>query len=246
MKRRRSDRAEASIVQPGSRWICRLRGRRRGGGGGRPWDPRRIVGFQGRVPVPPLGGLPRSGGHRDLRRGRDCCATGQPAPGFPSRNRGDTLGAAAFGVPGNWYRMAKGVPMIHDITTDTENPPGFVSILPLRKDASNPAEYGGPEIAAKQHAAYPDIRPLARRHLPFAGLRSRTRRGRAHELADRRRKPVRTADRGCSHHPVVRLQGRHRDPHLPCRQRRERAGYPLVSRVGLSDLGTNARRSGRS
>jgi uncharacterized protein (DUF1499 family) len=30
----------------------------------------------------------------------------------------------------------------------------------LRKDAPNSAEYGGPEIAAKQRAAYPDIRTI--------------------------------------------------------------------------------------
>src|SRR3989337_4003695 len=64
---------------------------------------------------------------------------------------GIVLGAAAFGVPVNWYRMALDVPLMHDITTDTENPPEFVSILPLRKHASNPAEYGGPGIAAKQN-----------------------------------------------------------------------------------------------
>jgi len=73
---------------------------------------------------------------------------------------GILLGALAFGVPGNWYRIAKRVPMIHDITTDTENPPIFVSVLRLRKDASKSAIYGGPEIAAQQHAVYPDIRPL--------------------------------------------------------------------------------------
>lgn len=73
---------------------------------------------------------------------------------------GIVLGALAFGVPGNWYRIAKRVPAIHDITTDTEHPPVFVAVLPLRIDAPNSAEYGGPEIAAKQRAAYPDIRPI--------------------------------------------------------------------------------------
>lgn len=80
--------------------------------------------------------------------------------GFLPAVAGIVLGALAFGVPGNWYRIAKRVPMIHDITTDTENPPVFVSVLALRKDAPNSAEYGGPEIAAKQHAAYPDLRPI--------------------------------------------------------------------------------------
>ena len=52
------------------------------------------------------------------------------------------------------------VPAIHDITTDPINPPPFVAALRLREGALNPAEYGGPDVAAKQRAAYPDIVPL--------------------------------------------------------------------------------------
>jgi uncharacterized protein (DUF1499 family) len=51
-------------------------------------------------------------------------------------------------------------PPIHDITTDTENPPEYVAVLPLRQEAPNPAAYGGEQIAAQQRAAYPDIQPL--------------------------------------------------------------------------------------
>jgi uncharacterized protein (DUF1499 family) len=53
------------------------------------------------------------------------------------------------------------VPPIHDVTTDTEDPPPFVAILPLRADASNPPAYGGEKVAAQQHAAYPAIRPVS-------------------------------------------------------------------------------------
>ena len=74
---------------------------------------------------------------------------------------GLVLGAVVFGVPWSYLRAAQQVPPIHDITTDTENPPAFVAILPLRADASNPAEYGGEEIAAQQRAAYPAIRPVS-------------------------------------------------------------------------------------
>ncbi|HAK64223.1 MAG TPA: DUF1499 domain-containing protein [Alphaproteobacteria bacterium] len=52
------------------------------------------------------------------------------------------------------------VPPIHDITTDTDNPPDFVDILPLRADAPNPSDYGGVAVAAMQKSAYPDITPL--------------------------------------------------------------------------------------
>jgi uncharacterized protein (DUF1499 family) len=55
---------------------------------------------------------------------------------------------------------ASGLPLIHDVTTDTEHPPQFVAVLPLRADALNPVEYGGPETAARQHKGYADIVPL--------------------------------------------------------------------------------------
>lgn len=51
-------------------------------------------------------------------------------------------------------------PPIHDITTDTEDPPEFVAVLPLRSDAPNPVQYGGEPIAAQQREAYPDLEPL--------------------------------------------------------------------------------------
>jgi uncharacterized protein (DUF1499 family) len=57
-------------------------------------------------------------------------------------------------------KTAASVPAIHDITTDTSNPPVFVAVIPLRKEALNPYEYGGPEIAGLQKKAYPDIKPL--------------------------------------------------------------------------------------
>jgi len=55
---------------------------------------------------------------------------------------------------------ASRVPAIHDITTDTLQPPPFLAILPLREGALNAVEYGGPEVAAKQKQAFPDIVPV--------------------------------------------------------------------------------------
>jgi uncharacterized protein (DUF1499 family) len=72
---------------------------------------------------------------------------------------GVVIGIFVFGIPWCYWRTAQRVPAIHDITTDTEHPPRFVSILPLRENAPNSSEYGGPEIAAKQRAAYPDLVP---------------------------------------------------------------------------------------
>lgn len=68
------------------------------------------------------------------------------------------LGVAVAFVPWNGMRQARSVPPIHDISTDTEDPPTFVAILPLRANAANPASYGGPEVAQAQASAYPDLR----------------------------------------------------------------------------------------
>ena len=55
---------------------------------------------------------------------------------------------------------ASRVPAIHDITTDTMQPPPFLAVLPLRAGAMNAVEYGGPDVAAKQKSAFPEIAPL--------------------------------------------------------------------------------------
>ena len=71
------------------------------------------------------------------------------------------LALVAIGSLGALVWKAAGAPPIHDVTTDTEHPPPFVAVLPLRAAALNPAEYGGPAIAAQQHRGYADIMPLS-------------------------------------------------------------------------------------
>jgi uncharacterized protein (DUF1499 family) len=79
--------------------------------------------------------------------------------GFILGLSGLVLSSVVAGVLLQWMWTAKHVPPIHDITTDTENPPAFVAILPLRAGAANPAVYGGPEIAAQQREGYPKLGP---------------------------------------------------------------------------------------
>lgn len=69
------------------------------------------------------------------------------------------LSIAAFAPPLYFLAQAKRVPPIHDITTNVERPPQFVALLPERRKSPNGADYGGPEIAAQQKKAYPDIVP---------------------------------------------------------------------------------------
>lgn len=64
---------------------------------------------------------------------------------------------AAVGIPYLQLQTARSVPPIHDISTDTVNPPEFVAVAPLRADAPNPVAYAGEETAAQQREAYPDI-----------------------------------------------------------------------------------------
>lgn len=68
---------------------------------------------------------------------------------------------AVLGNFGYWYmEIQKGYPPIHDITTDTENPPQFNAIVPLRADAPNKAEYGGEEVAKAQKAYYDGLETM--------------------------------------------------------------------------------------
>jgi uncharacterized protein (DUF1499 family) len=83
-----------------------------------------------------------------------------PRRGLPLAVFALLAGFLLFFIPWQWQQRARGVPPIHDITTDTQNPPQFVAVAPLRADASNSMEYGGPEVAARQIEAYPDIQPL--------------------------------------------------------------------------------------
>jgi len=61
-------------------------------------------------------------------------------------------------------------PPIHDISTDTTNPPAFEVLDETRAGATNTLEYGGPEVAAAQAAGYPDIAPLETDFSPDAAF----------------------------------------------------------------------------
>ncbi|MEO6447473.1 MAG: DUF1499 domain-containing protein [Gemmatimonadaceae bacterium] len=151
------------------------------------------------------------------------------------------VGLTVVGLPWQWRRTARSVPPIHDITTDLGNPPAFEAILPLRADASNPAEYGGPEVAAQQRAGYPDIAPLflevstaaaftrsldAARGMGWEVVIADSARGRIEAVAT-------TRWFGFKDDVVVRIA---KDGS------RTRIDVRSVSRVGGSDVGTNARR----
>ena len=76
-----------------------------------------------------------------------------------------TVAAALTYIVPQSYSPAEGTPPIHDITTDTDNPPQYIAIAPLRADAPNNMVYGDQpnwdkaRMAAAQKEAYPDIVP---------------------------------------------------------------------------------------
>ncbi len=68
------------------------------------------------------------------------------------------LGLAAAAPPAYLWFQAQRLPHIHDVSTDTENPPHYVAVLPLRKGARNSTEYDA-GVARQQRQGYPDIAP---------------------------------------------------------------------------------------
>jgi hypothetical protein len=65
-------------------------------------------------------------------------------------------------VPWHYRALARSVPPIDDITTDTDNPPAFVAVIKLREaEDGNPSTYAGAETAALQRRGYPDLGPLS-------------------------------------------------------------------------------------
>jgi uncharacterized protein (DUF1499 family) len=176
------------------------------------------------------------------------CAIAAGALGYKRRHRQPTAVAlvaaiaaiTAVGVPYAWQRRARSAPPIHDISTDLENPPAFEAIVPLRADAPNALDRP-PMLAAQQREGYPDVSPLT---LP---LRRDEAFNRALAVAQDMDWEIVSADRsagrieatatttffGFKDDVVIRLTPWGTGTRVDVRS---------VSRVGRSDVGTNARR----
>lgn len=70
------------------------------------------------------------------------------------------LAGLVLGWPALTLPAFLNLPNIHDISTDTGNPPAFVFLSANREPDANSPAYGGPEVAKLQSEAYPDIAPL--------------------------------------------------------------------------------------
>jgi len=71
---------------------------------------------------------------------------------------GLALALLVAGPPLYHWRLVDQLPRIHDISTDTDKPPLYVAVLPLRKGAENSTDFSA-EVALLQKKAYPDIAP---------------------------------------------------------------------------------------
>lgn len=145
---------------------------------------------------------------------------------------------AAFWVPYSWKLKAEQYPRIHDITTDVDHPPQFVAILPLRP---GPSQYPGAAVAALQLKAYPDIRtlvlPVSKDQAFQSALDTAKEMGwqivAAVPAEERIEATATTPWFGFKDDIVVRV--------VPAGER-TLVDVRSASRVGVSDLGTNARR----
>ena len=146
-----------------------------------------------------------------------------------------------IGIPLSYYRTAKQVPPIHDIATDTNNPPQFRALLPLRREAPNGSVYGGEQVASLQKKAYPDIQtfhsPLPLDSLYHYALISAQNMGWQIIVAEPDSGRVEATDEtfwyGFKDDIVLRVKPDSVGSKVDIRS---------VSRVGRSDVGKNARR----
>jgi uncharacterized protein (DUF1499 family) len=160
---------------------------------------------------------------------------------IPALVLGVAAGAVSFGVPWTMQRDAQRLPPIHDISTDTADPPQFVALAALRRASPNGAAYAGGALAEAQQKAYPDILPLAIGAHPAAAYRRCLEAARALGwqivLADpkalRIEATARTPFFGFKDDIVIRVTPLGAASRVDIRS---------ASRVGESDLGVNARR----
>ncbi|OGW41130.1 MAG: hypothetical protein A2010_04390 [Nitrospirae bacterium GWD2_57_9] len=154
---------------------------------------------------------------------------------------GIVAGLIATGIPWSWSRTATQVPKIHDVTTDTADPPRFVALLPLRDGAENPPAYDGPETAEKQNLAYPDIQTLTLPLPPGAAFNRAVTAARdmgwelvsMNSLEGRIEATATTFWFGFKDDVVVRVKAAKDGSRIDVRS---------LSRVGAGDVGTNAKR----
>lgn len=142
------------------------------------------------------------------------------------------LGALTWSAPFQMQRMASGAPRINDITTDTANPPAYMTAK---------VGYPGEQFAKQQRSAYPDIQPIQLDVAPKEAFERAVRAAEAMgwEVVGRDAKAgtIEAVDTtkwfGFKDDVAIRVRAEGTGSRIDIRSK---------SRVGRGDMGTNARR----
>jgi uncharacterized protein (DUF1499 family) len=161
----------------------------------------------------------------------------------PAVYLGTLVSALVLALMGLQYYAAFSVPPIHNISTDVSDPPQFDRVVALRGEGANPLEYDAGQIAAQQQQAYPWVDTLRSDLAPQAALQrsAEVLEGMGLEIVnvDGAGGRVEATDTtfwfGFKDDVVVRVRPAASGSLVDVRS---------VSRVGMSDLGVNARRIG--
>jgi len=151
------------------------------------------------------------------------------------------LAAVSVYIPWQALESARQVPPIHDITTDTADPPAFDALREVRAGYPNPTDYPGEAVARQQREAYPDLDTLRLEEPAERGFERALEAARemgweiaAVDPEDGRIEATATTFwYGFRDDVVIRVRADDGESLVDVRS---------VSRVGRSDAGTNARR----
>ena len=151
------------------------------------------------------------------------------------------IAVAAVAPPMMMRSRAESLPLIHDVSTDLADPPEFVALLAARKASPNGADHGGAQVAKLQGQGYPDIKPITVAKPPKEVLQRASEAARSlgweiaasDAAAGRLEATATTAWWGFKDDIVVRIRAEGSGSRVDVRS---------ASRVGLSDLGANAKR----
>ncbi|MEQ9451375.1 MAG: DUF1499 domain-containing protein [Pseudomonadales bacterium] len=158
---------------------------------------------------------------------------------------GVAISFVILGLLGNQFMTASSVPSIHNISTDTANPPQFEHLVAVRAaENANPLEYDASVLAEPQRQAYPYVKSLVTPESPatmFERARDAlTELGMEVVYSDPAQGHIEATDTtfwfGFKDDVVVRIVGEGGGSIVDIRS---------VSRVGQSDLGKNAQRIGQ-
>ncbi|MCW4152789.1 DUF1499 domain-containing protein [Halomonas sp. 18H] len=147
--------------------------------------------------------------------------------------------AAAVALPAHKMQLARSVPPIHDITTDMTAPPAFQALAEARREAPNALAYPGDATADQQRAGYPALGPVIL-DAPLSEVMGAV----EATVAEQGWEVARVSATRLEATATTRWFGFADDIVVRLRETPEgvRVDMRSASRIGRSDLGTNASR----